>query len=160
VEGRDFRTGIWKALANGTPITNDLAVKHFLSGRRLRRLVDAALTVEGKIGNFDLTYAGLTSREPIILLGLLRLLSGLRRLRFILAANPTQLIFGKDRYQMFSNELRLTSPKDYPVRFVAGLFQQRQQHSIEAALRHQRPEPCLLDRSRWAECVAGYLVAD
>src|SRR2546430_5774211 len=32
---------------------------------------------------------------------------------------------------MYSNELRLTSPKDYPVRFVAGLFQQRQQHSIE-----------------------------
>src|SRR5256885_6812691 len=32
---------------------------------------------------------------------------------------------------MYSNELRLTSPKDYPVRFVTGLFQQRQQHSIE-----------------------------
>src|SRR2546421_9897353 len=53
-----FARQIWKDLAHGTPITSDLAVKHFYPEGGYDDWVDAALTVEGKIGNFDLTYAG------------------------------------------------------------------------------------------------------
>jgi outer membrane receptor protein involved in Fe transport len=122
----------WKDLADGSPVPGDLAVKHFYPEGGEDSWVDAALTVEGKIGDWDLTYAG----------------SFLKRtdhtssdysdysLAYESAAaywpnNPTQVILGADRYQMFSNELRVTSPQQYPVRFVGGLFQQRQQHNIE-----------------------------
>src|SRR5207248_7934451 len=53
-----FAREIWKAPASGTPITSDLAVKHFYPEGGYDDWVDSALTVEGKIGNFDMTYAG------------------------------------------------------------------------------------------------------
>jgi outer membrane receptor protein involved in Fe transport len=45
--------------------------------------------------------------------------------------NPNQYIIFTDRYRKLSQELRVTSPADQPVRLVAGLFYQRQQHNIE-----------------------------
>ena len=127
-----FARQIWKDLAHGTPITSDLAVKHFYPEGGYDDWVDSALTVEGKIGNFDLTYAGAyLKRTDHTYSDYSDYSLGYDVYASYWPANPTQLIFGKDRYQMYSNELRLTSPKDYPVRFVAGLFQQRQQHSIE-----------------------------
>ena len=40
------------------PAVGDLQVQHFFPDRNHDRFAQAALTVEGKIGNFDLTYAG------------------------------------------------------------------------------------------------------
>jgi outer membrane receptor protein involved in Fe transport len=45
--------------------------------------------------------------------------------------NPAQYIRGKDGFKMWSNELRVSSPRDNRFRFVAGLFQQVAEHSIE-----------------------------
>src|SRR5205814_10644822 len=34
--------------------------------------------------------------------------------------DPSQHIEGRDHYRKFSNELRIATPKDYPLRFVLG----------------------------------------
>ena len=122
---------IWKDLADGSPVP-PLAVKHFYPEDGQDDWVDAALTIEGKIGDFDLTYAGAFLKRTDHQSSDYSDYS----LAYESAAaywpnNPTQVILGADRYQMYSNELRLTSPKQYPVRFVAGVFQQRQTHNIE-----------------------------
>ncbi|HEX4181822.1 MAG TPA: TonB-dependent receptor, partial [Caulobacteraceae bacterium] len=45
-------------------------------------------------------------------------------------ANPQQEIVGRDRFSKQSNELRLASPANLPVRLLVGLFQERQTHWI------------------------------
>src|SRR6266403_2043720 len=103
-----------------------------LSSKAALRLVGWYERDSGNIDNFDLTYAGAyLKRTDHTCSDYSDYSLGYDAYASYWPANPTQLIFGKDRYQMYSNELRLSSPKDYPVRFVAGLFQQRQQHSIE-----------------------------
>jgi outer membrane receptor protein involved in Fe transport len=94
--------------------------------------VDAALTVEGKISDFDLTYAGaFLKRNDHTSSDYSDYSLGYDQYAALWPNNPTQIILVADRYQMYSNELRLTSPQKYPVRFVVGVFQQRQQHFIE-----------------------------
>jgi iron complex outermembrane receptor protein len=122
----------WYDLAQGSPITSDLAVKHFYPEGGEDDWVDAALTVLGKIGNFEVTYAGaFLKRTDHTQSDYSDYSLGYSQYYYLWPANNSQQIFGADRYQMFSNELRLTSPKDEPVRFVAGLFEQRQTHNIE-----------------------------
>ena len=45
--------------------------------------------------------------------------------------DPSQLIVGKDHFTKFSHELRFASPAEDRLRFVAGLFYERQFHRIE-----------------------------
>jgi iron complex outermembrane receptor protein len=123
----------WRDLADGSPVPSSLSVKHFYPEGGQDDWVDAALTVEGKIGDFfDLTYAGAFLKRSD--------LTQSDYSDYSLAYDadaaywpnkPTQVILGADRYQMFSNELRIATPQKYPVRFVGGLFEQRQQHNIE-----------------------------
>ena len=44
--------------------------------------------------------------------------------------NPAQRIVGRDHFTKDSQELRITSPADSRLRFVGGLFYQRQTHLI------------------------------
>jgi outer membrane receptor protein involved in Fe transport len=101
----------------------------------------AALTVEGKIGNFDVTYAGSYMKR--------RVDSDLDYSDYAYFYNeyggygaywtddsgdpvvPNQLILAVDRYRKMSHELRFASPAESRLRLVAGLFYQRQQHNIE-----------------------------
>ena len=46
------------------------------------------------------------------------------------SVNVSQYILGSDEYRKLSQELRVTTPKDNPVRFIGGLFYNRQQHYI------------------------------
>jgi outer membrane receptor protein involved in Fe transport len=121
----------WYDLADGSPVP-PLAVKHFYPEEGKDSWIDAALTVEGKIADFDLTYTGAFLKRTDHTQSDYSDYS----LAYESAAaywpnNPTQVILGADRYQMYSNELRLTSPQKWPVRFVVGLFEQRQQHFIQ-----------------------------
>jgi outer membrane receptor protein involved in Fe transport len=119
-------------LANGSPINQELAVKHFYPEGGQDSWVDAALTVQGKIGNWEITYAGAyLKRNDHTQSDYSDYSLGYNQYYYLWPANSTQLIYGADRYEMYSNELRLTSPQEYPVRFIAGLFQQRQTHNIE-----------------------------
>jgi outer membrane receptor protein involved in Fe transport len=101
----------------------------------------AALTVEGKIGNFDVTYAGSYMKRRVDsdldysdYAYFYNEYSGYGQYWYDDADNPVvpnQLIQAVDRYNKQSHEIRLASPADKRLRLVAGLFYQRQQHNIE-----------------------------
>ena len=55
--------------------------------------------------------------------------------------DPTQFIWGRDKYEMQSHELRISSPQDQRFRFVGGLFYARNQHDIEQRLPDQQISP-------------------
>ncbi len=105
------------------------------------RWVQAALTVEGKIANFDVTYAGSYMRRQVDsqldysdYAYFYNELSGYGAYWYDNAGDPVvpnQLIQATDRYKKMSHELRFTSPADKRLRVVAGLFYQRQEHNIE-----------------------------
>lgn len=132
--------------ANGfnafAPTVGDLKLEHFSPDNVDDHFVDTALTIEGKISNFDLVYSGAFLKRNDI--------THTDYSDYSLAydisipsytapivddagnhINPTQMIAGKDRYEKQSHELRLQSPSDQRFRFIIGAFYQRQQHGIE-----------------------------
>lgn len=99
----------------------------------------AALTVEGKIANLDVVYAGAyLDRQVDSRLDysdysyFYDALYGYSL--YILDDNdePTigQYIWGDDGYKKMSHELRISTPADNRVRFVGGLFWQQTTHDI------------------------------
>jgi outer membrane receptor protein involved in Fe transport len=105
----------------------------------------AALTVEGHVSNFDITYAaGYLNRKDhtpsdysdytllydqhttymSFMQSVLHLPPG------VTSINNSQFILGTDEYRKFSQELRVTTPKDNRLRFIGGLFYNRQEHYI------------------------------
>ena len=128
------------AAAGFNPSTGDMAVKHFYPESSEDRWHQAALTVEGKIGNFDLTYVfsnlkrDVDSESDYSDYGFwYDTLSGYGAYfyddngDFI---NPAQYIQATDGYKRMSHELRIASPQDRRLRMVAGLFWQEQSHDI------------------------------
>ncbi|MEO8160162.1 MAG: TonB-dependent receptor, partial [Arenimonas sp.] len=123
------------------PAVGELELTHFRPEDSDDRWTQAALTVQGKIGNFDLTYAfaHLNRHDEVN--------SDYNDYSFWYdtiygygaywyddnydVINPTQYIQGKDKYQKTSHELRISSPVDNRLRFVAGVFMQDQFHDIE-----------------------------
>jgi iron complex outermembrane receptor protein len=100
--------------------------------------VQSALTVEGKIADFDLVYTGAyltrNTHEAEDYTDYSLAYDAAYGTYFRDNAgnliNPTQYIIGTDHYTKLSNELRVSSPQTWPVRFTAGLFTQRQAHYI------------------------------
>ena len=125
------------------PGVTDLAVKHFYPETSDDRWYQAALTVEGKVGNFDLTYVfshmkrDVDSESDYSDYGFwYDTLAGYGAYFYDdngVLINPAQYIQATDGYQKTSHELRIASPRENRVRFAAGLFWQQQQHDI-----HQR----------------------
>ena len=124
------------------PGAGDLALTHFSPDYAEDHFIDAALTLQGKLSNFDLTYAGAylkrndithTDYSDYSLAYDISIPSYTSPMVDNSGAQiaPTQQIWGKDRYSKQSHELRLSSPADWRVRFIAGLFYQRQEHGIE-----------------------------
>lgn len=122
------------------PKVGDLEVTHFYPEWTKESWAQAALTVAGKIGKFDLLYAGaLLNRND-------QQHQDYSDYSFFYdqccsygayihdnagnLINPSQYIVAKDGYRKYSHELRLSSPVDQPLRFVVGAFLQRQEHSI------------------------------
>ncbi len=99
-----------------------------------------ALTLQGKIGNFDLTYAFADLKRDVdsesdyadyafwydTLFGYGTYFTDDNGD----LVDPTQYIQATDGYKKRSHELRLASPSDQPLRFVAGIFWQEQRHDI------------------------------
>ncbi|MDE2442470.1 MAG: TonB-dependent receptor, partial [Betaproteobacteria bacterium] len=124
----------------------DLKVQHFFPEFRTDKFVQAALTIEGKIGNWDLTYAGAYLDRKTFSSSdytdyseaydsLYSSVGGLAGYFYFSDAagntiNPTQKVIGSDHFKKLSQELRIASPSDNPLRVVAGLFYQRQSNDI------------------------------
>lgn len=121
------------------PSVGDLSVTRFRPEKSKDNWAQAALTVEGKIGNLDLVYAGSYLKRNVDTESDYSDYSFFYDVlyNYVLyndagdLIDPTQYIQGKDRYKRQSHELRISSPGDWPVRFVTGLYYQRQQHGIE-----------------------------
>jgi len=129
--------------ANGSagfePSIGDLQLHHYFPENSDDRWTQAALTVEGKIGNFDLTYAyshltrDVDSQADYSDYYWYDKLAGYGEYFYDDDGNlvsPAQHIDATDGYEKTSHELRITSPKENRVRFVAGVFLQTQGHDI------------------------------
>ena len=128
------------------PRVGDLQVQRFYPDERSDKFIQAALTIEGKIGNFDLTYAGAYLDRKTYQISdytdyaeaydaLYSSYGGLAGYFYLEdgAGNdidPRQFIIGTDHFRKMSQELRVSSPQDERFRVVAGLFYQRQSNEI------------------------------
>ena len=139
-----------KIKANGVffynPDLGDLKVDRFRKEVTRDRFWQAALTLEGKIHNFDITYAGAYMDRPTYSLSDYtdytdaydRLYSSVGGLGYFyyqdaagnLLPNPQQYIIGTNHFKKMSQELRIASPADKPFRVIAGAFYQRQSNFI------------------------------
>lgn len=121
------------------PSLGDLKVARYRPEHADDRWTQAALTVEGKIANLDVVYAGSYLKRDVDTESDYSDYSLFYDVAYYytvynddgVTIEPTQYINGKDRYKRQSHELRLSTPSDKRVRFVGGLFYQRQQHLIE-----------------------------
>lgn len=137
------------------PSVGDLEVEHFFPEYRSDKFVQAALTIEGKIGNWDITYAGAyldrktasssdytdyAEAYDQIYANYVDefgdfVCSGLAGCLYYNDSagntiNPSQKVIGSDHFKKASQELRISSPSDKRLRVVAGLFWQRQTNII------------------------------
>ncbi|HEV7158698.1 MAG TPA: TonB-dependent receptor [Caulobacteraceae bacterium] len=123
------------------PAIGDLKVNRFQPDSDHDRWVQAGLTINGKIGKYDLTYAGgyfkrwINSNSDYTDYSVAYdQASGYGSYwtdaNGVPLSNPAQFIVGRDRFEKGSNELRLASPATDRFRFLVGLFQERQTHWI------------------------------
>jgi iron complex outermembrane receptor protein len=140
VMGQRTRTRGINAQESGQP---ELSVAHWHPENSNDEWMQEALTVEGKISNLDMTFASSFLKREVDVNSdysdyafFYDTLAGYGTYFTDNAGdliNPSQFINGKDGYTKWSNELRFTTPLDYKVHAVFGLFQQRQTHDIQQA---------------------------
>jgi iron complex outermembrane receptor protein len=123
------------------PNTGDLARTHFYPDDYDDKWWQAALTVQGKVSNLEVTYAGAyLKREDTVHLDysdyayFYDVQSGYGAYFYdddgIPLADPSQFIHQADDYAKQSHEIRFATPVENRVRFVGGLFYQTQNHDI------------------------------
>jgi outer membrane receptor protein involved in Fe transport len=128
------------------PALGDLKDQRFRNEYRKQSFTQAALTVEGKIWNFDLTYAGAYLDRPTYSLGdytdytdaydaYYEYCGGLANCQNYVDASgrtidPRQYIRGSEHFKKLSQEVRLATPKEWPFRAIVGAFYQRQTNHI------------------------------
>jgi outer membrane receptor protein involved in Fe transport len=143
------------------PRKGDLNVTDFFEEVNEDKWYQSAMTVEGKVSNFDIIYSGgwfersvhnvvdysnytvgydALSQLPGATYTLTRYLdckTGTPATNCNGAGgtltNPAQFVDNHDKYTKMSHELRVTSPADFRLRGVAGGFYQRQTDDIRAA---------------------------
>jgi iron complex outermembrane receptor protein len=140
-----------KQLSHGVhfydPDAGDLKISRYEPEYNTDKFVQAAMTVEGKIGNFDLVLASSYLRRQMdsnydytdyayyydVLYQSFGPGYNFSAYFYDNMYNPidfTQYYTGDDSFGKYSNEIRLSSPQDQRFRFVAGFFQNRQRHNI------------------------------
>ena len=126
-------------LAHGTylydPNAGDLQVHDFTPDHNRDHWYLASMTVQGKLSNWDVTYAGSYFQRTIDNTQDYSYFSvaydSIPNYNYYKDAaghdlDPTQIYHAHDRYTKMSHELRISSPKDEPLRLTAGLYMQRQ----------------------------------
>lgn len=119
----------------------DFQVSHARPELSDDRWMQAALTVEGKVGNFDVVYAGAymfrdvdTESDYQDYSYWYDALYGYGAYWYDDAGDlvePTQYIQGQDNYTRQTHEIRLVSPQDERFRYTLGAFYQRAFHHIQ-----------------------------
>lgn len=117
------------------PRAGDLQVHDFTPDRNRDQFYLASMTVQGKISNWDVTYAGSQFGRTV---------DNTQDYSYFNVAydsytdynyykdalgndiDPTQTFHSHDRFTKMSHELRFNSPSSERLRFTAGLFYQRQ----------------------------------
>lgn len=133
-----------KGIFSYSPSIGDLQVTHWFPEDAHDRWLLAALTVEGKISNLDVTLAsGYLTRTVDsnsdyadygffydTILGYGNYFNSNGNPGAPAVINPAQYIQARDGYTKESVELRVASPADQELRFIGGVFYQRQEHEI------------------------------
>ena len=125
---------------------DDLDTQRFRKEYTKDKFTQAALTIEGKIGNFDITYAGAYLDRPTYSVSdyseytavyddYYESYGGLANYAYFYdnagnGIDPTQYIVGTNHFKKLSQELRIASPADKPFRVIAGAFYQKQMNDI------------------------------
>jgi len=122
------------------PVVGDLKVAHFGPEYSDDSWMQSALTVEGKVSNFDIVYAGAYMKRTTHSIADYADYGYFYDKVFGSGAYwtnnagqhimPQQLVVSHGAFEKFSHELRVSTPQDLPVRATAGLFVQRQMHRI------------------------------
>ena len=128
------------------PLIGDLKLQHFYPEFRHDRFIQGALTIEGQLGNWDVTYAGayldrktLSSSDYTDYAeaydSLYSSVGGLAGYFYYQDAlgrtiDPRQKVIGSDHFKKTSQEFRVASPQGDRFRLVAGAFFQRQSNLI------------------------------
>ena len=124
----------------------DLETQRFRREPGKDRFTQAALTIEGKVSIFDVTYAGAYMHRPNNAISdytgytdyydaYYESVGGIAYYQYYLDDNdelvdPRQYIVGSNNFKKMSQELRIASPGDRPLRVIAGAFYQRQTNDI------------------------------
>ena len=129
------------AQERSSAVTRSLQTVQYNPERSDDKWIQAALTIEGKIGSWDLTVTGghlrrktLTDSDYSDYAYFYDALFGSGAYLYDNAGDvisPNQYIQGIDRYRRNFGEIRVASPADARIRFIGGLFYQRQSHNIE-----------------------------
>ena len=139
--GQVQNTGGSYAQERSGQTTGELQVVQYNPEGSRDKWIQGALTIEGKIGNWDVTATGGHLRRKTETQSdysdYAYFYDALREYGTYFydnaenLVNPNQYIQGIDRYKKSFGELRIASPADAPLRFIGGLFYQRQSHNIE-----------------------------
>jgi iron complex outermembrane recepter protein len=129
------------------PHYGDLNVANYFKGYNRDSWYQAALTVEGKLSNWDLVYTGGWFQRNVhnlvdysqysVAYDAQAIANSYAYTRFLqangqLLDRPVQYTANTDHYTKHSEEIRISSPAGDPLRLTAGLFYQRQSDNIRA----------------------------
>ncbi|MBA3577298.1 MAG: TonB-dependent receptor [Sphingomonas sp.] len=128
------------------PTLGDLNVQRFKDDYYEDKFTQVALTVEGRISNFDLTYAGAYLDRPTEGLNdyidytqayddYYASAGGLANYFYFQDSagntiNPHQYIYGEEHFKKMSHELRIATPQEGRLRGLVGAFYQRSTNDI------------------------------
>lgn len=147
--------GVWFA----DDALDDLQTARFRKEPGLDKFTQYALTVEGKVANFDVTYAGAFMNRPNHAIGdyldyteaydvIYEPYGGIANYLYFQDADgnpvePNMFIDGGNHFKKMSHELRVATPNDKPFRVIAGAFYQRQFNHIVQEYHLDNLDPAL-----------------
>jgi len=137
-QGQSIKTG---GSFGYDPAVGDLQLVHFGPENSHDNWTQSALTIEGKVSNFDIVYAGgYVKRTQHSVADYSDYGEFYDKLTtygtYYYTGNdgkpimPQQFVIGAGNFEMWSQEFRVTTPLDLPVHGTAGVFLQRQMHNI------------------------------
>ncbi len=128
------------------PTLGEFNVQRFRKEYAKDQFTQAAMTVEGKVWNFDVTYAGAYMDRPTYSIqdytdytdaydAYYESSGGLANYFYFEDAagndiDPRQYIVGKEHFKKMSHEVRIATPQENRLRALVGAFYQRQTNHI------------------------------